>query len=380
MTENIYTNYRLQLPNEDVLGTLVVRDGAIADIQPGTVSKGQDGNGDYLLPGLVELHTDNFEKCMSPRPRVTWPLDVAAVHHDRDLAAAGITTVCDAISIGDLTPNDSSIRLTQFGPMIDTLCQAQAVGRFSVDHKIHLRCELGYEGTFGFTEKYAEHPLLTLISLMDHTPGQRQFAKIDKYKEYYMGKHGVSAEDMDSFIQGRIANQKRHAISNRQKLVELARANNIPLASHDDATVDHVQEAVGNGATIAEFPTTLDAAKEAHANGMQVLMGAPNLILGGSHSGNVAAMDLVERDLVEIISSDYVPQSLVQAMFLIAAHQDMPIYQAMRLFTINPAKAIGVDGDRGSLEIGKRADLITLHHDGQVARLTSVVSQGQRVA
>ncbi|MGK7890944.1 MAG: alpha-D-ribose 1-methylphosphonate 5-triphosphate diphosphatase [Leptolyngbyaceae cyanobacterium] len=379
-TEHVYTNYRLQLPNEDVLGTLVVREGAIADIQPGRVNQGQNGDGDYLLPGLVELHTDNFEKCMSPRPKVTWPLDVAAVHHDRDLAAAGITTVCDAISIGDLTPNDSPIRLTQFGPMIDTIHHGQTVGRFSVDHKIHLRCELGYEGTFDFTEKYAAHPLLTLISLMDHTPGQRQFAQIDKYKTYYMNKHGVSAEDMDHYIQGRIENQKRHAIANRRQLVELAQANKIPLASHDDATVDHVQEAIGDGAAIAEFPTTLDAAKEAHAHGLQVLMGAPNLILGGSHSGNVSAMDLVERELVEIISSDYVPQSLVQAMFLIAAQREIPIYEAMRLFTINPAKAIGLGGDRGSLEVGKRADLITLHHDGQVARLTSVVSRGKRVA
>ena len=380
MTEHIYTNYRLQLPNEEIIGTLVVRNGAIADIQPGTVNQGQDGNGDYLLPGLVELHTDNFEKCMSPRPKVTWPLDVAAVHHDRDLAAAGITTVCDAISIGDLTPNDSSIRLTQFGPMIDTIHHSQEVGRFSVDHKIHLRCELGYEDTFGFTERYADHPLLTLISLMDHTPGQRQFAKIDKYKEYYMNKHGVSAEDMDSFIQRRLDNQKRHAISNRRQLVELAQAKSIPLASHDDATLEHVQEAIGEGVAIAEFPTTLGAAKEAHANGLQVLMGAPNLILGGSHSGNVSAMDLVELDLVGIISSDYVPQSLVQAMFLIAAHQQIPIYEAMRLFTINPAKAIGLGGDRGSLEVGKRADLITLHHDGVVAQLMSVISQGKRVA
>ena len=380
MLEYIYTNYRLQLPDDEILGTLVVRDGMIAEIQPGAVSQGQDGQGDYLMPGLVELHTDNLEKCMSPRPKVSWPLDVAAVHHDRDLAAAGITTVCDAISIGDLTPNDSSLRLTQFGPMIDTVFQAQQADRLCVDHKLHLRCELGYEQTYDLVEAYADHPLLTLLSLMDHTPGQRQFAKVEKYKEYYMGKHGVSAADMDRFIQGRIDNQKRHAVSNRRKLVELAQTKNIPLASHDDATPEHVQEAVGDGAAIAEFPTTLDAAKEAHAHGLQILMGAPNLILGGSHSGNVSAMDLVERELVHIISSDYVPQSLLQAMFLIAAHRDIPLYKAMRLFTINPARAIGLEGDRGSLEVGKRADLLTIHHDGVVPRLTSVICAGKRVA
>ncbi|MBX2863226.1 MAG: phosphonate metabolism protein PhnM [Leptolyngbyaceae cyanobacterium MAG.088] len=378
MTETIYTNYRLQLPEDEVLGTVVVKDGVIADIQPGTVDSGQNGNGDYLLPGLIELHTDNLERCMSPRPKVNWPLDVAAVHHDRDLAGAGITTVCDAISIGDLTPG--SLRMTQFGPMIDTIYQGQNEGRFSVDHRLHLRCELGYDQVYDLVETYADHPLLSLLSLMDHTPGQRQFVKLDKYKEYYQGKHGVSADEMEGFIRDRIAAQQCHAVDNRRKLVELAQQRDICLASHDDATPEHVQEALDDGAAIAEFPTTLDAAKEAHSHGLQVMMGAPNLILGGSHSGNVSAMDLIERELADIISSDYVPQSLVQAMFLIAEQVQLPLYKAMRLFTLNPAKAIGLDCDRGSLEVGKRADMITLHHDGVVPRLTSVVRQGYRIA
>ena len=378
MAEHIYTNYRLQLPDEEILGTLAVQDGKIIDIQPGTVSQGENGEGEYLMPGLVELHTDNLEQRMSPRPKVNWPLEVATVYHDRDLAAAGITTVCDAISIGDITP--TSTRLTQFGPMIDTIHQAQIEGRMMVDHRLHLRCELGYEKTYSITATYVDHPLLALISLMDHTPGQRQFAKLDKYKEYYMGKHGVTEAEIDDFIQDRIEAQQRHTVENRRQLVELTQQHQICLASHDDATAEHVQESLQDGAEIAEFPTTLNAAKEAHIHGMQVLMGAPNLILGKSHSGNVSAMELVERDLVNIISSDYVPQSLLQAMFLIAQQQQQPLYKAMRLFTLNPAKAIGLDGDRGSLKVGKRADLITLRHDGVVPRLTSVVRQGRRIA
>ncbi|MBE7381792.1 MAG: alpha-D-ribose 1-methylphosphonate 5-triphosphate diphosphatase [Leptolyngbya sp. SIO1E4] len=378
MTEHVYTHYRLQLLDSEILGTLVVRDGIIADIQPGVVSQGHNGAGDYLMPGLVELHTDNLEQRMSPRPNVQWPLEVAAVHHDRDLAAAGITTVCDAIAIGDVTP--TSMRMTEFGPMIETLHQGQMDGRFSVDHRLHLRCELGYDQVHEVAAPYATHPLLSLISLMDHTPGQRQFAQIKTYKDYYQSKHGVRAEDMEGFIGDRIAAQQRHAAENRRQLVALARDHNICLASHDDATPDHVQESLLDGAKIAEFPTTLDAAKEAHSHGMQVLMGAPNLILGKSHSGNVSAMELIAQDLVDIISSDYVPQSLVQALFIIAQRQQKPLYEAMRLFTLNPARAISLASDRGSLEIGKRADFITVHHDGVVPRLTSVVCQGQRVA
>lgn len=378
MNEQIYTNYRLQLVDQEILGTLVVRDGKIADIQPGAISQGQNGQGDYLMPGLIELHTDNLEQCITPRPKIRWPLEAAALYHDRELIAAGITTVCDAIAVGDITP--TSLRLTQFGPMIHAIEQGQKQGRFSVDHRLHLRCELAYEHAYDIAEQYADHSLLSLISLMDHTPGQRQFAKVDKYKEYYMGKHGLTEDEIGDFIQNRLEAQYNHANRNRQQIVDLARTKHITLASHDDATIKHVQQAVEDGAKIAEFPTTLDAAKAAHCHGLQILMGAPNLVLGGSHSGNVSAMELVERDLVHIISSDYVPQSLLQAMFLIAHHSAKPIYEAMKLFTINPAKAIGLEGDRGSLEIGKRADFITVHDDGVVPRLTAVIREGRRVA
>jgi alpha-D-ribose 1-methylphosphonate 5-triphosphate diphosphatase len=378
MNEQVYTNYRLQLPDQEVLGTLVVRDGLIADIQPGVVNHGEDGGGDYLLPGLIELHTDNLERCMSPRPGIRWPLAAAAVYHDRDLASAGVTTVCDAIAIGDVSPKSS--RLTDYAPMINIITQNQAAGSFCVEHRLHLRCELAYEQVYEITEQYADNPLLSMISLMDHTPGQRQFVHLDKFKEYYMGKHGVKADEIEDLIITRQQKQQIYAPKNRQALVELTQAKGISLASHDDATVEHVQEAVQDGVVLAEFPTTLAAATAAHNSGLQVLMGAPNLVLGGSHSGNVSAMELVLHNLVDVISSDYVPQSLLQSIFIIAHKTGKPIYEAMRLFTSSPAKAIHLFGDRGSLEVGKRADLITVHDDGIVPRLSATICQGCRVA
>ncbi|WP_228059847.1 phosphonate metabolism protein PhnM [Plectonema radiosum] len=376
--EQIYTNYRLQLPNEEVLGTLIVKNGIIRDIQPGISSQGHNGRGDYLMPGLIELHTDNLEKCMSPRPGIKWPLEAAAVYHDRDLASAGVTTVCDAIAIGDAAAG--SPRLTEFSPMIDVICQGQATGRFAVEHLLHLRCELSFDKVYEVTERYADNPLLSLISLMDHTPGQRQFVRIDKFKEYYMGKHGITSAQMEEFIEFRQQEQKKYASKNRRALVALSHAKGITLATHDDATIEHVQEAIENKALIAEFPTTLEAAKASHDAGLQVLMGAPNLVLGGSHSGNISAMELILQDLVDVISSDYVPQSLLQSIFIIANKTGKPIYQTMGLVNSNPAKAINLFHDRGSLEIGKRADFITVHDDGIVPRLTSTVCQGKRVA
>ncbi len=380
MQEQIYTNYRLLLPNEELLGTIAVKDGIITDIQPGVVSEGKNGDGNYLIPGLIELHTDNLEKCLSPRPGVRFPLELAAVNHDRDLISSGITTVCDAIAIGDVTPRENSVRLHHYAPMIDAVAIGQAAGRFCTDHLLHLRCELGYEHLYKIVEPYAEHPLLAMISLMDHTPGQRQFVNIDKYKEYYTGKHGVPESKMDEFIQMRLESQQQHAIINRQALVKMAQAKGISIASHDDATVDHVQEAIAEGVVLAEFPTTIDAAKEAHSNGLLVLMGAPNVVLGGSHSGNVSAMELVELDLVDIISSDYVPRSLLQSIFIISKQASQPLHEAIKLITSNPAKAINLDNKIGSLEVGKKANFITVCDDGVVPRILEVYKQGDRVA
>ena len=378
MNEQVYTNYRLQLPDQEVVGTLVVRDGRIFDIQPGTVDHGINGEGEYLLPGLIELHTDNLERCVSPRPGVRWPIEAAATHHDRDLAAAGITTVCDAIAVGDVTPR--SLRITEFESMVGEISKKQAKGDFSIDHRLHLRCELGYETVADIVSEYAEHPLLSLISLMDHTPGQRQFAKLEKFQEYYMGKHGMSEAEVEAFIRDRIAAQKAYAVKSRTALVNLGTKHNLAMASHDDATVEHVQQAVEEGVTIAEFPTTLDAAKEAHQHQLKVLMGAPNLVLGGSHSGNVSAMELAEYDLVDLISSDYVPHSLLLSIFIVAQKLQKPVYEAMRPVTGNPAEAIGVGCDRGTLEVDKRADLLTVQLENNIPRPTRVISHGKRVA
>ena len=379
MQEKIYTNYRLLLPDEEILGTIAVKDGVITDIQSGVVSQGQNGGGNYLMPGLIELHTDNLEKCISPRPKVRFPLDAAAVNHDRDLISSGITTVCDAISIGDVTPKDDSLRIHHYAEMIDTVAKGQAAGRFTTDHLLHLRCELGYEHLYEIIEPYAEHPLLAMISLMDHTPGQRQFVNIQRYKEYYTGKHGVPEAKMDEFINMRLDNQRRHAVENREALVKLSQIKNISLASHDDATVDHVREAISEGVVLAEFPTTLGAAKEAHNNGLLVLMGAPNVVLGGSHSGNVSAMELVELGLVDIISSDYVPRSLLQSIFMIGQHTHKPLYEVIKYITFNSAKAINLEQQIGSLAVGKKADFITVHNDGVVPRIIEVFKQGNRV-
>ncbi|PIG95414.1 alpha-D-ribose 1-methylphosphonate 5-triphosphate diphosphatase [Gloeocapsopsis sp. IPPAS B-1203] len=377
MNEQIYTNYRLQLPEQEILGTLVVRDRLIADIQPGVVAIGQDGGGDYLLPGLIELHTDNLECCVSPRPGVRWSVEAAAAYHDRATISAGITTVCDAIAVGSV--NSHSLRLTHFAAMIDAIYHGQVAGVFVAEHRLHLRCELSYDQAYYVAAQYADCPLLSLISLMDHAPGDRQFVRTDKFEKYYVGKYGVAADRISTLTQIWQQEHHHHASVNRTAIAQLAQLKGITLASHDDTTVSHIQQAVQDQVAIAEFPTTLAAAKAAKSSSLQVLVGAPNVVLGGSQSGNVAAKQLVEQSLVDIISSDYAPQSLLHAIFLISRYLNQPIYKVMRLATSNPAQAIHLQHDRGSLAIGKRADLIAVR-DRSVPQLTAVICRGNRVA
>lgn len=374
----VFTNFRLQLPDRELLGTLVVEDGRIVDIAPAFACEGVDGGGAILMPGLVELHTDNLETALAPRPGVRWPLASAAAYHDRVVIAAGITTVCDAIAIGDTVPG--SDRYDNYEPMFDVIAEGRAQGRYAADHLVHLRCELVYDDLVSAVRRYVDYPLVALLSVMDHTPGQRQFADLARFEQYYSGKHGYSPQQIRDLVETRRRDQILHAASNRAAVVALAHGRNVPLATHDDATREHVAEAVRDGAVVAEFPTTLAAARAAHEAGLFVLMGSPNVVLGGSHSGNVAALELARLGLVDVLSSDYVPQSLLQAVFMLAAELGVPLHETMRLVTQNPAHALGLDADRGALEIGKRADLISVDTRDAIPRITAVVRDGKRVA
>lgn len=373
-----YTNFALQLPDRAFIGSLVVDGGRIVDIAEGTVRGGIDGGGAVLMPGLIELHTDNVETVLRPRPGVRWPFESALLYHDRLVTAAGITTVCDAISIGDTLSGAS--RLDFLVPVIEQIEAGRARNRFTADHLVHLRCELAYDELVAVVSRFVDNPLTVLISLMDHTPGQRQFASLEKFEQYYTGKYKLEPARVRELIADWQANQEERVPANRAAVVALARERSIPLATHDDATLEHVAQAIDEGAVLAEFPTTLEAARASHEAGLHVLMGTPNVMLGGSQSGNIGAMDLALAGLVDIFSSDYVPQSLIHGPFAIAAATGRPLHETMRTVTSTPAAAIGLLHDRGSIEIGKRADLVFVDASEPYVRIAGVVSNGVRVA
>lgn len=379
MTETILTNTALVTPDGVVEGSISIENGRISGIseRSSAAASAIDLEGDYLLPGFVELHTDNLEKHFAPRPGVSWPRVPAVLAHDAQLAAAGITTVLDALSVGDL--NENSGRLRNLTNMAEAIADARDRNLLRADHYLHLRCEVSHGGMIELFEGYQDDEHVRLVSLMDHTPGQRQFTRLDKYAEYFQGKYGMNDEQLARFMEEKRENQIRYSAPNRAAIVDRCRERGIPLASHDDATPEHVDEALENGVTVAEFPTTVEAATKAHNAGLKVLMGAPNIVLGGSHSGNVSAMELGQAGVLDIVSSDYVPSSIIQGVFRLwraGAKKSLP--DAVAAVSKTPAEIAGLS-DRGEIGVGKKADLIRVAMDGDTPVVVSVWRDGNRV-
>lgn len=379
LAEQVFTNAQIILGDEVIHGTVVVKDGKIKSIEQGNVMVpfALDMQGSYLMPGMVELHTDNLEKHMTPRPSVKWPSLPAMISHDNQIASSGITTVFDALSLGDISPR--STRIESLKPMLETLDYSQDHQLTRVEHKLHLRCEVAHPDTLAAFEETVGNKHVGLVSLMDHSPGQRQFREVEHYRVYYQGKYGLTADEMYAYEAQQIANAEKFSHKHRLDIATYCRDKNIVMASHDDATESHALESYELGMKIAEFPTTEEAAKFSTLNNMKVLMGAPNVVRGGSHSGNISASILAKQDLLHILSSDYYPTSLLHAAFLLT-HDDIgyDLAKAVRCVSKNPAEAVDLY-DRGEIAIGKQADLLQVVMHGDQPLIQAVWKSGRRV-
>ncbi len=374
--ETVLTNARIVLGNETIFGSVALRDGVIVDIA-GPTAKGDDMDGDFVLPGLVELHTDHLENHYAPRPKVRWNAIAAVQAHDAQVAASGITTVFDALRVG--TDEQADMGSAEMLVLAEAIDAAKSSGRLRADHFIHLRCEVSAPDCGVSFERLQDHGLVRLASLMDHAPGQRQFANFDAYRTYYQGKLKMSDAALDAFSARRTHESQTYAPPHRQAIAQYCRDHGIVLASHDDATLAHVDEAIVQGINVAEFPTTMEAAQASHDAGLAVLMGAPNVVRGGSHSGNVSARSLAEAGLLDIMSSDYIPFSLLQAVFSLADSVDaITLPHAVRLVSKHPADAAGLT-DRGEIALGKRGDLVRVRVSDGIPIVRTVWRQAQRV-
>ena len=378
----VFSNARMVLAGEVVLGALSVASGRIEALDSGATAAGTfDLEGDYLFPGLVEVHTDNLERHLMPRPKVQWAEMPALLAHDAEVAAAGITTVFDALGVGESDPE--SLRGSTWDTLLDVLDGCIESDLLRADHHLHVRCELPAPNTIELFEPFRKHPRLSMISLMDHTPGQRQWENIEVARIYYTGKKGWSDDKFDCRVSEAVLLQTRYAEPHRRHFVEHCRVHGIALASHDDTTVAHVEQAHAEGASMSEFPTTLAAARAARERGLANIMRGPNVVRGGSHSGNVAAAELARQGLLDILSSDYVPGSLMSAVMRLVDEGICTLPEAVAMVSRAPARAAGLD-DRGSLEPGLRADLVqvritTLADGARHPVVRGVWRQGRRV-
>jgi alpha-D-ribose 1-methylphosphonate 5-triphosphate diphosphatase len=380
-SETVIGNARIVLADRVIgRGWVACANGRIVEIGEGDAPGGsEDTAGDLVMPGMIELHTDHLEAHYVPRPKVFWDPIASVVSYDGQLATSGITTVLDSLRVWrEDGAEDVDGRA---GVLAKAIASAREASLLRADHFLHLRCEVPMPSVVEEAKELVGRPDVRLMSLMDHTPGQRQFRDEVKLRDYYRGKGGgMTDAQLDVLFERRLAYQKAHAATNMRQIVALAHEYEIPLASHDDTTEENVADAVRDRVSVAEFPTTIEAARGLHQAGIGILMGAPNVVRGGSHSGNIAAVDLAREGLLDILSSDYIPSSLLMAALQLPMRVPaIDLAAAVRTVTKAPAEAVGLT-DRGEIAPGKRADLIRVHvaHDVPVVRC--VWREGQRVA
>lgn len=380
-SDTVIGNARIVLADRVIeRGWIAFADGRIAEYGEGDGPSGsEDAAGDLIMPGLVELHTDHLEAHYVPRPKVFWDPMAAVVSYDGQLATSGITTVLDSLRVWrEDGAEDVDGRA---GVLAKAISSARDANLLRADHFLHLRCEIPMPSVVEEAKELIGRPDVRLISLMDHTPGQRQFRDEGKLRDYYRGKGaGMTDAELDTLFERRFVYQKTYTATNMRQIVSLAHLYEIPLASHDDTTDENVVDAVRDRVSVAEFPTTMEAARGLHEAGIGILMGAPNVVRGGSHSGNIAAVDLAREGLLDILSSDYIPSSLLMAALRLPLHAPaIDLASAVCTVTKTPAEAVGL-ADRGEIAVGKRADLIRVHIARDIPVVRCVWREGQRVA
>lgn len=375
MQRQILTNATLILADRTVTGSVAVSNGLIEEVITGrNLPEGIDLGGQFLSPGVIDIHTDYLEKEINPRPDTNFPIELAFHLMDLRAIGCGVTTVLGAARVsgendgplGSWTGNGlklieeySRLRLT-------------ALAR----HYVHVRWDPSFAPAQPALDKIAEHrDTIGNVVFNDSTPGERQFRNtINEQMRRWATAKGVTIEEAQVWFEERVRRAK--AVNNRGE-VYAAINGGLPIGSHDDTTVAHVEEAAAFGSTLAEMPVTIDAARKAKELGMMVCMGGPNYYRGGSHCGNLSCPEALAANLVDILCSDYHFPSLLGSAVRMMGQGVRP-HDAVRLMTLNPARHLRKDHQLGSIEAGKFADLVAFEDRDDYAFVTNVWVNGAR--
>ena len=339
-----------------------------------------DVSGRLVLPGLVDLHNDGLESEINPRPGVNLPLSFALANIDRQLAGAGVTTEFHAVFFANMTRKER--RLDEAATRAREILQFGQSGRALVDHQVLFRLDLWTPESLEQILATVDRAAIPLVSLNDHTPGQGQYRDVTHFKRFYREALGKTDEETDDEIQAQVAfAQERPDVSAWiiSEIAAAARQRGLTLMSHDDDTVAKVDQMHAAGVGVAEFPVTFEAAERQRALGMTITAGAPNVVRGGSASGNLAAEALIARGLVDVLCADYHAPSMLFAAWKIASNGLVSLPEAVRMVTLNPARAIGLDHQIGSLAVGKQADITIVDASGAAPSVQTTIRAGVAV-
>lgn len=368
----ILTNARIVLPTAVVEGSVVVESDRIVDITPGRhFADGIDLHGQWLIPGVVDIHTDYLEKELNPRPKTNFPLAMAFHMMDQRALACGLTTVLGGVRFS----NDGDKDTTLWNGNGLALAEAYEELRQTAlaRHFLHVRWDTNWEPVDALLVRMQEFQCLGNLVFNENIPGQRQFQNLDELARKRANRGDKTVEEARADLERQIAANSQ--INNRPK-VKAAFAGWLPIGSHDDTTVEHVLEAHAMGVTLAEMPTTLVAAQKAKELGMAVCMGAPNYVRGGSHCGNLSAVEAMDQGLVDVLCSDYHFPSLLSAVVLMM-QRGVPGHRAVNLVTLNAARVLGREAELGSIEVGKKADLVAFRPLEKYAFVSAVWVDGR---
>jgi alpha-D-ribose 1-methylphosphonate 5-triphosphate diphosphatase len=378
----IIRNVRVATPEEILPDAAVaVENGVIREISSCPASPAGaleiDGRGRLLLPGFIDIHSDVIENAIQPRPGGRFPVDVALQELDKQLVACGVTSIyhCLCFLHSDENPPFRSAEMTDY--LVHQIHDLK--GGFSARTHIHARYEITNDEAFSQVESLIGRRLIHFLSIMDHTPGQGQFSDVAHFRAYYSKARGLTQEHVDTIIEHRLEASRRVDWSGLEHLAQICRSHSIRMASHDDDSVEKVAAVSRLGVTLSEFPVNLEAARAAKQHGMLVSLGSPNVLRGASLTGNLSGRKALTAGLGDILCSDYAPMSLLHAALQLHREGIMDLSAAVRLITLNPARATGIDRLTGSMEPGKAADLVLVDDRRKVAAVVRTFVAGREV-
>ncbi|MEM1284723.1 MAG: alpha-D-ribose 1-methylphosphonate 5-triphosphate diphosphatase [Pseudomonadota bacterium] len=372
---------RIVLRDRVIAGSIDIENGRITAVHAAPAKDGVSAvacDGLTLIPGIIDVHTDHVETHVHPRSTVQWQFLPALMAHDGVVISGGTTTVFDSLCVGASMKRPERREILE--PLVEALEHGQTSGMFRADHLLHLRCEISDPDTMPLTDAIIGKAMTRLVSVMDHTPGDRQSPNVERWFNHMIHEMEITPQEGRERMDELFERSARVGAAVRAHVVGAAKSHGITLMSHDDRSVEHVELAKREGVDVSEFPTTLEAAHQARAFDIANIAGAPNYVRGGSQSGNVAVKELLAEGLVDAFASDYVPRSLLDAAFKLAHDTELPhdLPQAISLVSDAPARLTGLE-DRGRIEAGLRADLVAIREVEGQPQVAAVWREGARV-